>query len=386
MRYLRQNTATIVTCGPYYDKGDGVTIETGLTITNERISFVVDLNNGSAPTLVLDNVTGAVSGTDNDLNYITNCDAGLMQLELTAANVNYVGRAFLTITDAANHCPVFHEFMILPQNVYDALILGSGTDLLDVSAVQLAGTALTGRDIGASVLLSSGTGTGQLDFTSGVVKANLVQILASAISGTAAQISAAFTKFFDKASPTGTVNSLPDAVPDAANGLPVTGTRLTAIPWNPSWDAEVQSEAADAITAAGLATAAALTTIDDFLDTEIALILADTSELQTDWANGGRLDLVLDIIAADTTTDIPALIADVPTATENADALLKRDWTAISGEAARSVLNALRFLRNKWSISGSTLTVTEEDDSTTAWTAALATTEGADPVTTVSPS
>lgn len=36
-------------------------------------------------------------------------------------------------------------------------------------------TAVTGRDIGASVLLSTGTGTGQLDFTSGVVKSNVTQ-------------------------------------------------------------------------------------------------------------------------------------------------------------------------------------------------------------------
>lgn len=42
---------------------------------------------------------------------------------------------------------------------------------------------------------------------------------------------------------------------------------------------------------------------------ETALIVADTNELQTDWANGGRLDLIIDIIAVDTTTDIPALIA-----------------------------------------------------------------------------
>lgn len=40
---------------------------------------------------------------------------------------------------------------------------------------SLAGTACTARDIGASVLLSAGTGTGQLDFTSGVVKANVTQ-------------------------------------------------------------------------------------------------------------------------------------------------------------------------------------------------------------------
>ena len=41
---------------------------------------------------------------------------------------------------------------------------------------HITSTAQTARDIGASVLLSSGSGTGQLDFTSGVVKANLTQI------------------------------------------------------------------------------------------------------------------------------------------------------------------------------------------------------------------
>lgn len=42
----------------------------------------------------------------------------------------------------------------------------------------------------------------------------------------------------------------------------------------------------------------------------------------TDWLNGGRLDLILDIIAADTTTDIPALIAalnDLSAAQVNAE-------------------------------------------------------------------
>jgi hypothetical protein len=52
-----------------------------------------------------------------------------------------------------------------------------------------------------------------------------------------------------------------------------------------------------------LATQASVNTIDDFLDTEIAAILADTNELQTDWANGGRLDLILDARASQTTAD-----------------------------------------------------------------------------------
>jgi hypothetical protein len=121
MRYLRSNTAVIITVGPFYDKTDGVTIETALTITNERITLTADTDAGSAPTNILDNVTGATSGTANDLNYITGNDAGMMQLELAAADVNRVGRMFLSITDAANHCPVFHELFVLPQAIYDWL-------------------------------------------------------------------------------------------------------------------------------------------------------------------------------------------------------------------------------------------------------------------------
>ena len=69
-----------------------------------------------------------------------------------------------------------------------------------------------------------------------------------------------------------------------------------------------------------------------------------------------------------------------------ADAVLKRDWTVVTGEAARSLLNALRFLRNKWSISGSTLTVTKEDDTTSAWTSTLTSSASAEAVTSSDPS
>jgi hypothetical protein len=125
MRFLRTNTAVLVTCGPFYDKTDGCTIEGALTITNERITLTADTDAGAAPTNILDNVTGATSGTANDLNYITGNDAGMMQLELAAADVNRLGRLLLSITDAANHVPVFHEFMVLPAAIYDWFILGT---------------------------------------------------------------------------------------------------------------------------------------------------------------------------------------------------------------------------------------------------------------------
>lgn len=70
-----------------------------------------------------------------------------------------------------------------------------------------------------------------------------------------------------------------------------------------------------------------------------------------------------------------------PTTTEIADAILNRDFASVSDTNARTLLNAARFLRNKYSVSGSTLTVTKEDDTTSAWTATLTTDAGADPVT-----
>jgi len=97
-------------------------------------------------------------------------------------------------------------------------------------------------------------------------------------------------------------------------------------------------------------------------------------------------DLALHITAtgADPTDLVRQVVEDLPGAatyaTTCADALLKRDWTAVSGEAARSALNALRHIRNKWSISGTTKTVCKEDDSTTAWTSTVSTDGSAVPI------
>lgn len=71
--------------------------------------------------------------------------------------------------------------------------------------------------------------------------------------------------------------------------------------------------------------------------------------------------------------------------TDIADAFLNRDMSAGTDTNAHSPRNALRFLRNKWSISGTTLTVTKEDDTTTAWTATITTTSGANPITASAP-
>lgn len=164
MQFLRQNTDVIVTVGPFYDKTDGVTLKTALTITNERITLTADTDNNSAPTNVLDNVTGATSGTSNDLNYITGNDAAMMQMELSAANTNRVGRMMLSITDSANHVPVFQEFFVLPQAIYDWLTgvivpLPANLTQIEGSSAAADGLLQSTKAIGTGVVGSSSSTT-----------------------------------------------------------------------------------------------------------------------------------------------------------------------------------------------------------------------------------
>ena len=90
----------------------------------------------------------------------------ILEVELTAVD-NQSAAAFMTGVNS----------LAPPTNWNLESIDGNGR--LDI--IKIAGTTQTARDIGASVLLSSGTGTGQLDFTSGVVKANATQWLGGTI-------------------------------------------------------------------------------------------------------------------------------------------------------------------------------------------------------------
>lgn len=197
------------------------------------------------------------------------------------------------------------------------------------------------------------------------------------------------------------------------------GAGLSAIPWNAAWDAEVQSEVTDALVAydppteaemnartivsANYATASALQVVDDEVAalqtsindvptvaefearTIVAANYATASALATVDTEVGVIDGIVDAIKlkTDLIPAAPAAVGDIPTAVQNADALLGR---TISGGAngGRDVTSALRQLRNKQVIAAGTLTVYQEDDTTSAWTAAITTAAG-DPITEMDP-
>lgn len=110
---------------------------------------------------------------------------------------------------------------------------------------------------------------------------------------------------------------------------------------------------------------AELTTIEgkvDTVDTVVDTILVDTNELQTDWTDGGRLDLILDAastqasvdtidsnvdaILVDTDITIPGLIAGLndPTASVIADAVWDEILTGATHNIATSAGRRLREL------------------------------------------
>jgi len=78
-----------------------------------------------------------------------------------------------------------------------------------------------------------------------------------------------------------------------------------------------------------LASATSLSTVAGYLDTEIAAILADTNELQTDWANGGRLDLLLDSASAGGGLDAAGVRTAIGLASANLDTQLSAIDTVV---------------------------------------------------------
>jgi hypothetical protein len=153
MIFLRQSTASQeIPLGRFLDSTDGNTEETGLSIANTDIK----LWKTGATTLVSKNSGG---GT-----HIAN---GEYYCVMDATDSDTLG-PMKVMVHVAGALAVQVFCCVLSAEVYDSLIAAS--DKLQVDTREIGGTSQTARDIGASVLLSPGTGTGQVDLSSGAPK------------------------------------------------------------------------------------------------------------------------------------------------------------------------------------------------------------------------
>lgn len=156
--YLRQSTAKDVKFGPFLDETDGVTAETALTITAADIRCAKN---------------GGAFANKNAAQTLSHEEDGWYEVAFDTTDTNTLGE-FLVQIVASGAVPVWRYFMVLPAMIYDSLVLG--TDRFDTNVTHVGDTAQTARDLGLSVLISSGTGTGQLSVTSGVIQADAAKV------------------------------------------------------------------------------------------------------------------------------------------------------------------------------------------------------------------
>jgi hypothetical protein len=212
-----------------------------------RITFpILDADGDLVP-----GATGLDSEISKDAGTFADCtneateiatSSGMYYLDLTSTEMNAdcVALIIKTSSSGAKTTPI----VLYPQEADD----------IRVNTTYVGGTSQTGRDIGASVLLSSGTGTGQLDFTSGVVKSNATQWLGGTIPAvnvtgvpkvdlvdwlgtaplalTSQQVQGVVPSSTVVASVTGAVGSVTGAVGSVTAGVTLAASAVQAI-----WDA-----------------------------------------------------------------------------------------------------------------------------------------------------
>lgn len=140
MLLLKTNNAVRVAVGPFIDATDGITPELAVDVTACSGLLLTESDAGTA--VVRTPLAFTASGGDNDLTHIANDYNGYYDLELTATQLNVLGRTHVSISNPAVHCPVFHDYMVVPANTYDSLI--SGNNLLWTDTVQMSGVYIDG--------------------------------------------------------------------------------------------------------------------------------------------------------------------------------------------------------------------------------------------------
>jgi hypothetical protein len=131
----------------------------------------------------------------------------------------------------------FYTYNYLQPATAGRTLVVDANGLADANTVKVgpsgSGSTQTARDLGASVLLSSGTGAGQLDFTAGVVKANLTHIIGTLLTETTpGWIATAFRKLFNVASPLLVASDAMRGTDGAYTGTPPTVGAIADQVWD----------------------------------------------------------------------------------------------------------------------------------------------------------
>jgi hypothetical protein len=142
MKILKQSTAVTILLGPFVDETDGKTAETGLTLT--QADFQIWKQGGTS----LNTKSSVTGGTHAGLGYYYTTLDG-------TSDTTTLGTLTVAVHESGA-LPVRHDFMVVPDHVYDGMV--SGTDYLQVDVRQVNSTSESAVQLGRNSLLTQ-TGT-----------------------------------------------------------------------------------------------------------------------------------------------------------------------------------------------------------------------------------
>jgi hypothetical protein len=155
MYVLKTNIATRIAVGPLVDPTDGKTAETALAVAGIACQlYRMDAGNAVTRTAI----TLTASGTSNDMIPVPLSTDGMYDLELTAAQLNFLGNARLCFYDVDGHLVHWIDLQVVSANWWD-FMFGSTpiTVNLTSAATAAAADALLDRRIDGGAV---GTGEG----------------------------------------------------------------------------------------------------------------------------------------------------------------------------------------------------------------------------------
>lgn len=141
MRLLKLSTAVTELIGPFVDDTDGKTDEGALVI--KKADVHLSKNGGSFAAANADQGT-ADAGAPYDSH-------GYYSLSLNTTDTGTLGRLKVMIP-MSGALKVWTDFMVVPANVYDALV--GGTDKLQVDVAEWLGTAVSASNLSNAAFLS----------------------------------------------------------------------------------------------------------------------------------------------------------------------------------------------------------------------------------------
>lgn len=219
MQWLKQSTAASVNIGPFLDDTDGKTAETLLTIAQADVRLA--------------KAHGAYA-QKTEISSCTHLENGWYDCPLDATDTGTLGVLQLAVHEAGA-LPVWHDYLVLPANVFDSLV--SGSDALQVHA----------NEITANLITAAAIATGAIDADAIAADAITAAKIAPDAIGASELAADAVTEIQSGLATSANVSAVEADTQDIQ-------TRLPAVLVAGRIDASVGAVAAGAVTAAAIAT------------------------------------------------------------------------------------------------------------------------------------